>query len=76
MNESCDRIEVRSYFRQGGKAVGTEVCSSIEEARTFAKHQLKYYPYVEVVLVRGVLHPYDFYEIRTIEVLFSFISCN
>lgn len=76
MNESCDRIEVRSYFRQGGKVVGTESCYTIEEAKTFAKYQLRYYPYVEIVLLHGLIHPYDFFEVKNTDILFRFIGCT
>ena len=67
-----DRIEVRSYFREGGKVVGTEVCDNSVEACTFAKHQLKYYPYVEVVLVHGSVTHWGGYKTRSQEVLYKF----
>ena len=74
MNQSIseDRIEVRTFFKEGGKIIGTERCSTIEEAKQFAIHALKYFPYVEVVFIHGVLHPFDIYEVRSSEVLFSF----
>lgn len=71
MNEEL--IEVRSYFTEGGKVVGTERCYSQDEARAFARHQLKYYPYVEVVHVCGISHPWGF-EPRVSSVLFRFVG--
>lgn len=46
-----ERLEVRSYFREGGRVVGTERCDSEREAKTFALHQLSLFSYVEIVRV-------------------------
>ena len=62
-------IEVRSYFRVGGKVVGTEVCDNEIEARIFAKHQVSLYPYVEIVLVNGMVQANGIYEPKSSELL-------
>jgi len=53
-----ETYEVRTYFREGGKVIGTERCSSEQEARAYAKHQIKYYPYVEIVFVTYLIQPW------------------
>ena len=68
---SESRILVLSYFREGGKVVGTEECSTEIEAFNFAKHQIRYYPYVEVALVSGMVNPWG-YDIRHKEILAVF----
>ena len=69
---SEDRIVVYSYFREGDKVVGTEVCSTELEARFFARHQLKYYPYVEIVYQRGIVQPWGVYDIKSSDVIARF----
>lgn len=66
-----DRIEVRSYFRKGGKVVGTERCDTTPEAVVFAKHQLNYYRYVEIVYLHGMVSSWG-YKVKSSEVLYTF----
>lgn len=67
-----DRIEVHSYFSEGGKIVGTERCDSIPDAVTFAKHQLTLFPYVEVVRMSGSVTQWGGYRVRNKEVVYRF----
>lgn len=71
MNIPYTHIEVLSYFKEGGSVVGREICDSLAQARTFAAHQLKMFPYVEVVSVSGYLTDWGD-QVKSKEVIYRF----